>query len=643
MKKLGIDDPTLAKYIEKLGDRVALRNFCASSQQSFKKKSTRRTQLFEVLKSKLARTDNRTDRVSENEASTSTDERFECNAMGKLERKHTRRVEFGWIHNKKQVRKRQGGGTRKIDVVRSAKKKELLVLGKDIFFPNGLSTKGHISEFKFDILDFKEITLPDNITVADCYEIFKTGIVTFYLHTVTCDSDSECMPDDSQGTKCQNIGASTGRGNPVASTSAHSDDSVVCTTESTLISTVSQSDDGAACRVSTEYHKPSESTESDILSSAIDVVGSFVVGDVTLDVLSDSEIQFNFGMTSNSTSSVLEDTIPVTAFEMIIHRGPMAFTEICSNFMDPTILNKQINIGHILPNGDIEKAHDLGGVLKDTLTEFWEDFYSKCTVGRDVKVPCLRHDLGREEWKAIGRVLAFSWTTMGYWPIKLSKTFIHHCLFPELAIYNEQLLDDFYAFIAVQDKEIFQSALVDFSSVDYEDVIEALNTHDCRSRIKESNLLAVLLEIAGKEIIQTPTFVSDCWRDILQELCIANEKLDNIYAKLIPSNKGVLRMLLLPDFVNEHGNEVCKFLKRYVKELDNRKLRLFLRYCTGCDLLNVDKIAVELVPMTDFERRPIGHTCGCLLQLANQYDSFMEFRSEFDKVLESNIWVMDFA
>lgn len=61
---LGIDDPTLAKYIEKLGDRVALRNFCASSQQSFKKKSTRRTQLFEVLKSKLARTDNRTDRVS---------------------------------------------------------------------------------------------------------------------------------------------------------------------------------------------------------------------------------------------------------------------------------------------------------------------------------------------------------------------------------------------------------------------------------------------------------------------------------------------------------------------------------------------------------------------------------------------------
>ncbi|MGH0169277.1 UNVERIFIED_CONTAM: hypothetical protein FKN15_009410 [Acipenser sinensis] len=157
---------------------------------------------------------------------------------------------------------------------------------------------------------------------------------------------------------------------------------------------------------------------------------------------------------------------------------------------------------------------------------------------------------------------------MGYWPIKLSKTFIHHCLFPELAISNVQILDDFYAFIAVQDKEIFQSALVDFSSVDYEDVIEALNTHDCRTRIKESNLLAVLLEIAGKEIIQTPTFVSDCWRDILQELCIAKEKLDNIYAKLIPSNKGVLRMLLLPDFVNEHGNEVCKFLKRGVVRVD---------------------------------------------------------------------------
>ncbi|RXM98048.1 Poly [ADP-ribose] polymerase 14 [Acipenser ruthenus] len=83
----------------------------------------------------------------------------------------------------------------------------------------------------------------------------------------------------------------------------------------------------------------------------------------------------------------------------------------------------------------------------------------------------------------------------------------------KLAISNEQLLHDFYAFIAVQDKDIFQSALVDFSSVDYEDMIEALGTHDCRTKVKESNILAVLLEIADKEMVQTSTFVSDLLED----------------------------------------------------------------------------------------------------------------------------------
>ena len=41
-------------------------------------------------------------------------------------RKDTRKVEIAWIHKGKQVRKRTGGGTRKVDVSRDARKSDLL-------------------------------------------------------------------------------------------------------------------------------------------------------------------------------------------------------------------------------------------------------------------------------------------------------------------------------------------------------------------------------------------------------------------------------------------------------------------------------------------------------------------------------------
>ncbi|KAK6190787.1 hypothetical protein SNE40_002576 [Patella caerulea] len=89
---------------------------------------------------------------------------------------------------------------------------------------------------------------------------------------------------------------------------------------------------------------------------------------------------------------------------------------------------------------------------------------------------------------------------------------------------------------------------------------------------------------------------------------------------------------------NNHIQQMQPFLR-----LDNSTLRLFLRYCTGSDMLNMDTIHVEMSPMPHFQRRPISHTRGFLFQLADQYDNFMEFRKEFDGVFHSQIWAMDFV
>ncbi|KAL3882680.1 hypothetical protein ACJMK2_028997 [Sinanodonta woodiana] len=105
-------------------------------------------------------------------------------------------------------------------------------------------------------------------------------------------------------------------------------------------------------------------------------------------------------------------------------------------------------------------------------------------------------------------------------------------------------------------------------------------------------------------MIQMPMYVCDCWRDILKGLCISTENLNDVYSTLIPRNRKVVQMLQISQTLNDQTNEVSKYLKRYVHELDLKALCLFLRFCIGSEIITVPNIAVEFVNMTGLSRRP---------------------------------------
>ncbi|KAF3859891.1 hypothetical protein F7725_000146 [Dissostichus mawsoni] len=65
-------------------------------------------------------------------------------------------------------------------------------------------------------------------------------------------------------------------------------------------------------------------------------------------------------------------------------------------------------------------------------------------------------------------------------------------------------------------------------------------------------------------------------------------------------------------------------------------LSWFLRFCTGSDLFLGKEIIIDFTQIQGFQRRPVAHTCGCVLELSIHYDSFPDFSSEMNKVLESN-------
>lgn len=113
------------------------------------------------------------------------------------------------------------------------------------------------------------------------------------------------------------------------------------------------------------------------------------------------------------------------------------------------------------------------------------------------------------------------------------------------------------------------------------------------------------------------------------------------YDALEPTSRKVIHSVTYPSNLNALEKQIGKYLNTYLRESDTVHLSSFLRFCTGSDLFTGKNITVSFRHLQGFQRRPVAHTCGCFLELPDTYESYPDFRHETNKVLESNIWVMD--
>lgn len=97
-----------------------------------------------------------------------------------------RKIEVGWINCEKgqlkQVRAKQGGGTR-VDLNINCGMNAVLQKEKHFFFPNGISTKGSEGDFKFEVWDYKENQMEDNMTIDSIYKTTCMPRLRFYIAT----------------------------------------------------------------------------------------------------------------------------------------------------------------------------------------------------------------------------------------------------------------------------------------------------------------------------------------------------------------------------------------------------------------------------------------------------------------------------
>lgn len=206
---------------------------------------------------------------------------------------------------------------------------------------------------------------------------------------------------------------------------------------------------------------------------------------------------------------------------------------------------------------------------------------------------------------------------------------------------KSDIVEDFLKFMPESERTVLEAWRSDFSIVDQEELIDILDNHSCRKIPTAYNATEVLLELAHKTLVQEPAYVIEQWARTLSTAWESICDLSSLFETLQPNVRKVLKCLTFPETMTAHQKLIQKYLTTYVKNAEKLHLCLFLRFCTGSDLHLGKNIIIGFNELKGFQRRPVAHTCGCVLELSINYDSYPDFRSEMNSVLESNVWVMD--
>jgi len=115
-----------------------------------------------------------------------------------------------------------------------------------------------------------------------------------------------------------------------------------------------------------------------------------------------------------------------------------------------------------------------------------------------------------------------------------------------------------------------------------------------------------------------------------------------VYQALTASAERVIECIVEPDFEDANQAKVFGFLVQFIGNMPSNDVRLFLRFVTGSSVCMARPIHITFNSLSGYGRRPISHTCDCVLELSTFYATFDEFANEFMVFLHSDdAWRMD--
>ncbi|XP_031334382.1 uncharacterized protein LOC116174149 [Photinus pyralis] len=280
----------------------------------------------------------------------------------------------------RQVRTKTGGGTRKISVDQNSKCQEVLTRAIDLFFPLGKSSKGPLTIFEVELLDYKSNKFDTDLTVKEMYDISALSILRFYLATIY-----------KEGVETRGKGNDEDDVIPSTITSKEDQDQADIAESGSTIENTNCSITSAprrSARLMNTSTPNDRKLESGLVEFLTNFDGSNIDSDViyttdytyasSIDDLRHEDLfpQLDFDVTTNHSNNEEPKSNDTTI--LVIHRGKV-LEELIEAFQQTFFNIDDVKITMILPNGQTERAEDIGGVFRDSLSEFWESFYDKCT------------------------------------------------------------------------------------------------------------------------------------------------------------------------------------------------------------------------------------------------------------------------
>ncbi|XP_057296222.1 uncharacterized protein LOC130625171 [Hydractinia symbiolongicarpus] len=352
----------------------------------------------------------------------------------------------------------------------------------------------------------------------------------------------------------------------------------------------------------------------------------------------DSNFSWSFNSYGgNEPSNLNNASASSDVTDVVQHIAKIHRMTIKKDLMD-LFITKQINVTDdiryiwIDPRGQEENGAG-SGVSRDIYSSFWNEVYNAYLYGEQERVPQVRHDLYKQEWRAIGMIILKGYVDTGYFSISLSRAFLCFCLFGEVP--EELLISSFLKYLSSDESQLVTKAIGKNEGenvIHSDEFAEILEQFKCKTVVTESNVKTVIIELARQELVQKSHIIASSWEIAFSELKKKPEfsSMENIvkfYERLEPTTKKVVALFKNVHTSSSAEQDSFNYLKRYVRGLETIMLKKFRKFITGSDNMVVDTVEkIFTRPESNFSRRPVAHTCTPSLELPSTYNNYCELR-----------------
>lgn len=342
---------------------------------------------------------------------------------------------------------------------------------------------------------------------------------------------------------------------------------------------------------------------------------------------------------------------------IVIHRNNVAVVllEEYSSDRAEAILHSSLSI-----NFEGESATDLSGLTREMFSIFFRNIQENYFDGNVECIPRVDPQTCQSlacsddtMFTTIGKIISHCYLLTGMFPIFIAEAAMQSVMLSDCPVGDEQLVSSFLRYVDDFERDAILSIMNEKGEkIDeevFDNVVSVLSRCQSSKLPTRDNIRQLISSAARSELLCRPMHALQAIHNGLVAAhpqlwkSIKNEDLSKLYADLIPTPRGVWKLISpVNERMNRQEEKVYDFLRRFVLSLNSRMLGLFLRFISGSFYAGSPiKVDFHSQP-AGFQRSPLANTCSPHLHLSRSYMSLTEFKSEFLSVLNnSDEWYMD--